>query len=121
MPHLTLDYSANLSALKGNAILHKMNAALVDAGHVGERDVKARSVAFDDFVVGLAPQGRGFVHVKLALLSGRDSAVKVQMSQLLLSVVTEALAGNTDLDVQMCVEILEIERTGFTKVVINLK
>ena len=121
MPHLTMDYSANLSALKGSAILHKMTAALVDAGHVGERDVKARSVAFDDFMVGLTPQGRGFVHVKLAVLTGRDSAIKVQMSQLLLSVLSEALAGNTDLDVQMCVEVLEIERTGFNKVVLNLQ
>ena len=90
MPHLHMEYTANLPELNADLALIRLNNALVGSGQfAAEFDIKSRAVKVETFKVGTAMGERGFVHVKLALLSGRSPQIKKQLSESLLAVLQE--------------------------------
>ncbi|MDR9754737.1 5-carboxymethyl-2-hydroxymuconate Delta-isomerase [Pseudomonas sp. SZMC_28357] len=120
MPQLHLEYSANLSGLNADVALLRLNHALVASGQfAAEHDIKSRAVQHQTFRVGTGMGERGFIHVKLAMLSGRSPAVKKQLSENLLAVVQDLYEWPADIAVQLCVEILDIDRESYSKVAIN--
>lgn len=117
MPHLHLEYSANLRTLDTDKALLRLNNALVASGQFSdELDIKSRAVAHEAFRVGIAPVERGFVHVKLALLSGRSPEIKRQLSASLLEALKDVVPAQAGVDLQLCVEILDIDRDSYSKV-----
>jgi 5-carboxymethyl-2-hydroxymuconate isomerase len=84
-----------------------------------ENDIKSRAVKVETFKVGTALGERAFVHVKLALLSGRSAEIKKQLSESLLAVVQDLCEWPTGVEVQLAVEILDIDRESYAKIAIN--
>ena len=120
MPHLHMEYTANLTDLNADVALMRFNNALVGSGQfAAELDIKSRAVKVDTFKVGTALAERAFVHVKLALLSGRSAEIKKQLSESLLAVVRDLCEWPSDIEVQLCVEILDIDRDSYSKTAIN--
>ncbi|MHC8355306.1 5-carboxymethyl-2-hydroxymuconate Delta-isomerase [Pseudomonas sp. LB3P81] len=120
MPHLHMEYTANLPDLNADVALIRLNNTLVASGQfAAEYDIKSRAVKVETFKVGTALGERAFVHVKLALLSGRSPAIKKRLSESLLAVVQELCEWPVGLEVQLAVEILDIDRESYTKVAIN--
>ncbi|MVV49613.1 5-carboxymethyl-2-hydroxymuconate Delta-isomerase [Pseudomonas sp. PB120] len=120
MPHLHMEYTANLPELNADVALIRLNNTLVASGQfAAEYDIKSRAVKVETFKVGTALAERGFVHVKLALLSGRSPQIKKQLSESLLAVVQDLCAWPADVEVQLAVEILDIDRESYTKVAIE--
>lgn len=116
MPHLNLEYSDNLNELNVDVLLLRLNHALVGSGQFAdEADIKSRAQAFGQFRVGTAPGERAFAHVRLAILSGRSPEVKTQLSASLLDVLREAIPEQPGLDIQLCVEVLDIDREPYAK------
>jgi 5-carboxymethyl-2-hydroxymuconate isomerase len=121
MPHLHMEYTANLPGLNADVALIRLNNALVGSGQfASEFDIKSRAMKVDTFKVGTAMGERGFVHVKLALLSGRSPQIKLQLSESLLAVVQDLCEWPAGVEVQVCVEILDIDRESYTKTAITL-
>lgn len=119
MPHLTLDYTHNLASLDFDRTLLALNETLAASGHFEERDIKSRARRLDDWRVGTAPTERAFIHVKLAILSGRSAEIKSALSASLLESLRAALPGNGRHEVQLCVEILDIDRASYAKDVVR--
>ena len=120
MPHLHLEYTANLPDLNADVALMRMNNVLVGSGQFGaEFDIKSRAVKLQTFKVGTALAERAFVHVKLAVLSGRSAEIKKQLSDSLLAVVKDLCEWPTGVEVQLCVEILDIDRESYAKVTVG--
>ncbi|AXA55155.1 5-carboxymethyl-2-hydroxymuconate Delta-isomerase [Pseudomonas thivervalensis] len=120
MPHLHMEYTANLSELNADVALMRLNNALVGSGQFGaELDIKSRAVKLETFRVGTALAERGFVHVKLALLSGRSPQIKKQLADSLLAVIQDLGPWPTEVSVQLCVEILDIDREPYAKALIG--
>jgi 5-carboxymethyl-2-hydroxymuconate isomerase len=120
MPHLHLEYTANLTDLNADVALMRLNNTLVGSGQFGaEFDIKSRAVKVETFKVGTALAERGFVHVKLALLSGRSPQIKQQLSESLLTVVKDLCEWPKGVEIQLCVEILDIDREPYAKAVIS--
>ncbi|MNF44268.1 MULTISPECIES: 5-carboxymethyl-2-hydroxymuconate Delta-isomerase [unclassified Pseudomonas] len=120
MPHLHMEYTANLPELNADVALLRLNHALVASGQFSaEFDIKSRAVQVSRFRVGTGLGERGFVHVQLAMLSGRSPAIKKQLSESLLAVLQELCAWPAEVDVQLCVEILDIDRESYTKTAIG--
>ena len=117
MPHLTLEYTDNLHALDAPALLSAMNAALVDSGQFEEFDIKSRAIRLDCFAIGTSNAGRGFAHARLALLSGRTPAVKADLSQRLLAVLQARCQPVPGLQIQLCAEILDMDRGSYAQAV----
>jgi len=120
MPHLHMEYTANLTDLNADVALMRLNNTLVGSGQFSaEFDIKSRAVKVETFKVGTALAERAFVHVKLALLSGRSAQIKKQLSESLLAVVQDLCEWPSDIEVQLCVEILDIDRDSYSKTAIS--
>ncbi|KAF2393359.1 5-carboxymethyl-2-hydroxymuconate Delta-isomerase [Pseudomonas frederiksbergensis] len=120
MPHLHMEYTANLPGLNADVALIRLNNTLVGSGQfAAEHDIKSRALKVETFKVGTGLGERAFVHVKLALLSGRSPQIKKQLSDSLLAVVQDLCEWPTDVEVQLCVEILDIDRESYTKTAIG--
>jgi 5-carboxymethyl-2-hydroxymuconate isomerase len=119
MPHLTLDYTKNLTEFDAKEALHRLNAALAKTGHFDEIDIKSRAVPLDCFVIGVSSEDRAFVHAKLAIMNSRPIEVRSMMSKALLQELRGMFSDTPNLHVQLCVEILEIEQETYAKGVIG--
>ena len=120
MPHLHMEYTANLTDLNAEVALMRLNNTLVASGQfAAEFDIKSRAVRVETFKVGTALAERAFVHVKLALLSGRSAQIKKQLSESLLAVVQDLCEWPSGVEVQLCVEILDIDRDSYSKTAIS--
>jgi 5-carboxymethyl-2-hydroxymuconate isomerase len=120
MPHLHLEYTANLPDLNADVALIRLNNTLVGSGQfAAEYDIKSRAVKVETFKVGTGLGERAFVHVKLALLSGRSDSIKKQLSESLLAVVQDLCEWPAGVEVQLCVEVLDIHRESYAKTAIG--
>ena len=120
MPHLHLEYTANLTGLAVEKILLRLNNVLMVSGQFGsEFDIKSRAIKLERFQVGTSLSPRGFIAVKLSLLSGRSAQVKKQLSESLLAVVRELGPWPEGVQVQLSVELLDIDRDSYSKVAIG--
>ncbi len=118
MPHLTVEYTNNLPTFDAADALLALNRALVSSGHFEDIDIKSRAIQLDTHLVGLGQPCHGFVHAKLAILSGRSEDTKRALSETLLRALQDASQWPADTDVQLCVEVLEIERASYAKVTV---
>lgn len=124
MPHLHMEYTANLPGLNAEVALMRLNSALMVSGQFSaEHDIKSRAVKLETFRVGTGTATgtgeRGFVHVKLALLSGRSAEIKKQLSASLLAAIQDLGPWPAEVSVQLCVEILDIDRESYAKTLIG--
>ncbi len=114
MPHLTIEYTDNLPQFNAGSALLALNSVLAASGHFEEIDIKSRAIRLDTFLIGTSSDRRAFVHVKLAILSGRSTEAKRELSESLLRVLKES-DWPTSAHVQLCVEVQEIERDVYAK------
>ncbi|SDY78528.1 5-carboxymethyl-2-hydroxymuconate Delta-isomerase [Pseudomonas sp. NFIX28] len=119
MPHLHMEYTANLPQLDADKALLRFNHALVASGQFAEYDIKSRARQVETFRVGTGLGERAFVHVKLSLLSGRSPEIKKQLSQSLLAVLQELCEWPAGVELQLAVEILDIDRDSYAKLSIG--
>ena len=116
MPQITVEYTNNLVQLASSEVLLNINQAVLASGQFEETDIKSRLLALNDFLVGTQKNNRAFVHVKVAILSGRSIEIKKQLSESVFQALKASCTWPNDIDVQWCVEILDIERESYTKV-----
>lgn len=114
MPHLTLEYTQNLHPADIGDILNKLNAATLASGLFEEQDIKARALALPLFRVGTANVERAFVHLKVAILSGRTPELKRTLSAGLMLVIEQAFPLGS-IETQFSVEVVDIERESYSK------
>ena len=118
MPHLTLEYTSNLTKLDTERALLALNHALVASGHFEEVDIKSRAVRHDDFLIGTTSGAHAFVHVTLALLSGRSQQTRNELSSALLRVLRMSCKGISEDRLQVSVQVEELDRPSYAKDVI---
>jgi 5-carboxymethyl-2-hydroxymuconate isomerase len=114
MPHLTLQYTRNLSGFDPDAALRDINHALAASSEFNEIDIKSRAVALDGFRVGTADVPRAFVHAVLHILPGRSVETRRALSQCVLTTL-EALRPAAHPQLQLCVEVDEIDAPSYSK------
>jgi 5-carboxymethyl-2-hydroxymuconate isomerase len=120
MPHIHLEYSDNIDTLEVKPMLLALNQALLDAEFVQSgNEVKSRAIKQSDFVIGVDGDAEAYLHAKVSLLSGRDEATQSAISKLLLKTLQQNFKVPTDLAVQICVEIIEIPRNSYSKLVLK--
>lgn len=115
MPHLVIEYSANLPGFDAAATLAACNGFLAETGHFSEADIKSRAVCHEHFMVGTASEGRGFVHATLWLLAGRAENVKQALSRGVLEALEQTFSKPEGLDVQLSVQMQDMERSTYSK------
>jgi len=119
MPHLTLEYTANLQGFDAAACLAALNEALLASGQFEGIDVKSRAIALDTFRIGREDGGHAFLHAKAAILSGRSLEIRQALSAALLAVLQARAPRPAGIMVQLCAQVDEIERASYAKAVIG--
>lgn len=114
MPHLSIEYTANIPEAELHACLEACNGVLAASGHFEERDIKSRTLRLDHYRVGTRPEGRAFVAAKLALLAGRNASAKQELAQRLLEVMRETIPRRHG-ELQISVELVDIRAEAYTK------
>lgn len=118
MPHLILEYTGNLE-IDTQATLLQLNEALAGSGHFEENTIKARAVRLTDFLVGTQPAAkRGFVALRLAILTGRTPEVKKQVADLLVASVQKGQRWPEGTQVQITAEVIDMVKEIYGKVVL---
>lgn len=120
MPHIHLEYSDNIDTLDAKPMLLALNQAMLDGQFVQSgNEVKSRAIAQSDFMIGVDGDAEAYLHVKVSLLSGRDEATKGAISSLLLKTLQQHFQAPQGLTVQMCVEIIEMPKNSYRKLVLK--
>ncbi|MDA3578502.1 5-carboxymethyl-2-hydroxymuconate Delta-isomerase [Acinetobacter ursingii] len=120
MPHVIVDYSANLKDFEPRPLLLQINTALVETGYCEALDIKSRARQDNVFVIGLGTEQQAYVHVKVYLLSGRDQQQKQEIGKNVLKVlVSYSALQQQDFAVQSCVELIEMPKQDYFKHVIK--
>jgi 5-carboxymethyl-2-hydroxymuconate isomerase len=117
VPHLTLEFTANLAepvSLAG--LLHELHGLITDAAGVQSKNLKSRAIRRDIFAIGQGERDEGFVHLEIALFCGRPPAIKEQIGRQSLALLERRFAPREDGPaVQITVEIRDIDRAGYFK------
>lgn len=117
MPHLTLEYTDNLSGFDAPRALAAINAAACASGLFGESDVKSRAIRLDTWQVGIESAPRAFVHLRIALLSGRSEAERKALAEAALAALDLTVDGPKGTEIQLSVETVELHRASYAKAV----
>lgn len=117
MPHVTLEYTANLTAFDPGAALRAINEALVASALFAEADIKSRALRLDCHRTGVAADARAFVHTRIALLPGRDDAQRAALARAVLAALTAMPAAADGLSTQFSVETAELHQPSYAKAV----
>ena len=110
MPHCVIEHSADIDGMSLVSLVHK--GALESNLFESEgSDIKVRAQPYSNFQTGSVDIN--FVHVTLKILSGRNTDQKSILTQLVL----EQLKTLKMSDCSISVEVADIDRASYAKVV----
>lgn len=118
MPQMIIEYSDNIQQLDAQRLMLDLNHALFDTGLIGHPDeIKTRTRANANFLIGFGDTHQAYIHVCLAILTGRTAEQKSKMADALISALQAFKAYDaTGFNVQLCVELKEMPREDYRKV-----
>lgn len=122
MPHLVIELTENTRLnCSPDELLDEANAALLASGQFQEADIKSRCVTLSTYRQGVDAVERAFVHARLSILDGRDTAVRQALAQAVCDVIAEAVRTGADggPNVQVSVEVCEMARATYAKQVVG--
>lgn len=118
MPHLVLEYSANVPDHPDfRRVLLDLHDALMASALFERKDIKSRAVRHEVFTVADGAEDRSFVALSIAILEGRSDDVKAALSEAALDVLSRAfpklVAGGRG---AISVEIRDLHRASYRRV-----
>jgi len=119
MPHLVLEYSANVPDEPDlELVLKRLHEAMTTAGPFDLANVKSRVVRHDRFRVADGAPERAFVHLGVAVLAGRETETLRVTANALLAVLQESFPrARADGRCDITVEVREMRRDLYVKAV----
>src|SRR5512147_14567 len=88
MPHVTLEYSANLD-FEVQPLLARLHTELVATGAVNLKGIKSRAIRHTEYRIADGNKEYAFVHVNLLIREGRPFEVQKDAAQRVLEVLKE--------------------------------
>ncbi len=121
MPHLTLEYSANVKdSVDHQALMKRMHEALIQFESFKIQDIKSRCVRHEVFYAADGEARRAFAHLRLELLSGRPTPLKQEIGAKLLELMKSAFPKTyQEMTLDLSFEIRDMARDAYFKEVSN--
>jgi len=88
MPHLTLEYTANLD-FDVQPLLARLHSELVATGAINLKGLKSRAVQHDEVRIADGNPDYAFVHVNLLIREGRPPEVQRELAQRVMAALKE--------------------------------
>jgi 5-carboxymethyl-2-hydroxymuconate isomerase len=96
LPHLTIEYSANLEhVIQVQSLVDRLHRAAVETEVFPIGGIRTRAVVREHFRVADGHPENAFVHVVLRMARGRDVETRQRVGQHLFNTLCEALAPTT--------------------------
>lgn len=115
MPHMTLEYAANVTVPNVPQLLRRLHHVLRDVGDMAIGNCKSRAVMHSDTFIGDGDnEDEGFAHLDVRFLEGRTPERQRAVGEALHQVLVEAL-GPSHPRIQVTVEVREIARDRYFK------
>ena len=116
MPHLYVEYSANLTGMPEQQMLTELVASLCSHPTIADEfDVKGRIAATQHYVIGTEAGARGFVHANFRLMAGRTPEVKKELSDRIAEVLRRLTPQPAGMLVQLSVDVVDMDRSSYYK------
>jgi 5-carboxymethyl-2-hydroxymuconate isomerase len=117
MPHLVLEYSANVPGPPDfDRVLERLHRAMTTAGPFDLAKVKSRVVRRECFRVADGGPERAFVHLSVAVLAGREADALRATAEALLAVLQESFSrAQAERRCDISVEVREMKRDLYLK------
>ncbi len=116
---MTLEYTDNLRSFDPALALKSINQVAIHSCLFSVNDIKSRSRCHDRWQIGSGNEDGAFVHVRIAMLSGRQPDVRQRLAKQVRDALIPIIDSAPDMQVQISVEIAEIDHSSYAKVVIN--
>jgi 5-carboxymethyl-2-hydroxymuconate isomerase len=88
MPHLTLEYTDNLT-FDAQPLLERLHTELVATGAINLKGLKSRAVRHTEYRIADGNPEYAFVHVNLLIREGRPIEIQKEAAQRVLAVLKE--------------------------------
>ena len=119
MPHLIVEYSANLESRLGpEALMAKLRDVAVAGGVFPLAGIRVRAVRRDRYLIADGDPAHGFVHVMARIGEGRGEAVRRAQAQALFDALRahlEPLRHDQVGGLALSLEMVEIDPVGSLK------
>ncbi len=119
VPHLIVEYSANLESDMGiDALMAKLRDVAVAGGVFPLAGIRVRATRRDRYLIADGDPGHGFVHVMARIGKGRAEAVRRAQAQALFDALRahlEPLLNDRERGMALSLEMVEIDPVGTLK------
>ena len=113
MPHCIIEYAREIEkSVDPQKMISAVYQGALESGLFDGENIKTRSIAYDNYQTGSIK--KSFVHVMVKIFSGRNLEQKKTLTDLILSQLKTINFPSTSLTV----EIIEIEKESYVKMVI---
>jgi 5-carboxymethyl-2-hydroxymuconate isomerase len=121
MPHLTLEYTANIGEeLVTPELFSHLHAVLAELAGIELSGCKSRAVRLDRFYLGDGSTPVAFAHLEVGIFAGRPGELKTAIAKRCLAALEEHLApAACGLDLQITVEVRDMERSAYAKALVR--
>jgi 5-carboxymethyl-2-hydroxymuconate isomerase len=117
MPHLTLQYTDNISQIIDfDDLFSTCHRLLNEIGNIDIKNCKSRAIELNTFYISEGNPHEGFVHLEVKFLEGRSAQIKNQIGETLLHHLIERYKiSSSQQPIQLTVEILDITKENYYK------
>jgi 5-carboxymethyl-2-hydroxymuconate isomerase len=117
MPHLIVEYSANLeAAVDMTGLLHAVHAAALATGVFPIGGLRTRAERREHYVIADRHADNGFIHVQARIGAGRTPDVRQKAAEQIFAAVTQATASAfATRPLGLTFEMVEIDPVGSLK------
>ncbi|MBE9523970.1 MAG: 5-carboxymethyl-2-hydroxymuconate isomerase [Chloroflexi bacterium] len=117
MPHLSLEYTANIKQEIDSATLFSgLHQILTLLGGINVENCKSRAVCLDDYYIGQADESNAFVHLDISFLHGKSVEIHQAIGKKCLIFLREYFSPSmVKYALQITVVINEIQRSAYFK------
>ena len=119
MPHLTLEYTDNLS-FDVQSLLARLHNELVATGAVNLKGIKSRAIRHTEYRIADGNPAYAFVHVNLLIREGRPLDIQRDAAQRVMAVLKETFGSRFETGyLSLSVDIKEM-RAGVAQTLHNI-
>jgi 5-carboxymethyl-2-hydroxymuconate isomerase len=117
VPHLTLEYTANLAQdIPFSSLFSELHQVLSNVCGVHVANCKSRAVRHETYVIGQGEVENAFVHLTVQIMKGRSPELKGELGCALMEVLQRYYtASAAQHRLQITVEIRDLQRAAYFK------
>ncbi len=117
MPHITLQYTDNISPLPDFKVLFStIHGILNNIAGIKIENCKSRAVPLSEYFIGEGKLSEGFIHLEVKILMGRSKELKSDLGKALLNELERTfLHSGNKMKLQITTEILDIDKDFYYK------